>query len=269
MKEDFTKVTLVGGPTVIVEFCGLRFLTDPTFDAGGNVYNLGEVTLQKKSSPSILPPALGHIDAILLSHDQHMDNLDLSGREYLKKVKTVFTTPDGAKRLGDNAQGIQMWETTSLDSPNGKKVNITATPSRHGPAGIEAITGEVTGFMIESQDGNNGSIYITGDTVYFEGVAEVARRFSPQLIIAFAGAARTRGPFNLTMSVNDLLDTAHAFPYSLIIPAHTEGWEHFTESTKDIEIAFSALSKSDRIKLISPGDTCSLQSHNNRLQNQE
>ncbi len=72
------------------------------------------------------------------------------------------------------------------------------------------------------------TLYVTGDTVFYEGVAEVARRFSPRHIIAFAGAARPRGPFDLTMSANDVLDTAHAFPQATIIPVHSEGWEHFT-----------------------------------------
>jgi hypothetical protein len=46
-------------------------------------------------------------------------------------------------------------------------------------------------------------IYLTGDTVFYDGVAEVARRFHPELVVIFAGAARTRGPFNLTMNTND------------------------------------------------------------------
>jgi hypothetical protein len=37
------------------------------------------------------------------------------------------------------------------------------------------------------------AVYLTGDTVFYEGVVEVARRFRPQLVVIFAGAARTRG----------------------------------------------------------------------------
>jgi hypothetical protein len=33
-------------------------------------------------------------------------------------------------------------------------------------------------------------IYITGDTTLYEGVAEVARRFHPQYVFVFAGAAQ-------------------------------------------------------------------------------
>ena len=64
----------------------------------------------------------------------------------------------------------------------------------------------------------------------FEGTAEVARRFSPRLVVLFAGAAKTRGAFHLTMNTNDALETAHAFPSATIVPVHCEGWAHFSES---------------------------------------
>lgn len=258
MQEQFVEITLIGGPTTIVRFNGLRFLTDPTFDTGGSVYDLGVVTLKKTVSPAITPAAVGPIDAVLLSHDQHPDNLDVSGREFIKEVETVLTTPAGARRLGGNVRGLSVWETLTLDSQSGSKINITATPCRHGPAGIEPITGDVTGFLLEAQDGQCGPVYITGDTVYYKGVAEVASRYSPQLILAFAGAARTRGPFDLTMSADDLLDTARAFPQALIVPVHTEGWEHFTQSAEDLVSAFTALNMSDRLKIVLPGETVRL-----------
>lgn len=258
MKKSSLGVTLIGGPTAVVELGGLRFLTDPTFDAGDSVYDLGAVTLRKKLPPAIRPETLGHIDAVLLSHDQHSDNLDRLGREFLDEAKSVFTTVAGAGRLGGNSRGLSCWETVSLDSPSGATIDITATPCRHGPAGIGPITGDVTGFVLEVRDGGRKTVYITGDTVYFEGVAEVARRFSPQLVLAFAGAARTRGPFNLTMSTNDVLDTAHAFPQSLIVPVHIDGWEHFTESGEELKAAFAALKIPGRLKVIVPGETYSV-----------
>jgi L-ascorbate metabolism protein UlaG (beta-lactamase superfamily) len=256
MSEKSIKITLIGGPTVKVEFCGLRFLTDPTFDAGGSTYRVGAVVFEKKVSPAIPADAVGTIDAVLLSHDQHVDNLDISGREFLPKVGAVYTTPAGAKRLGGNAHGLSAWETVSVKSPGGAQVNITATPCRHGPAGIEPITGDVTGFMLEARDRRCGPVYITGDTVYYEGVAEVARRFSPSVILAFAGAARTRGPFDLTMSVNDLLDTAQAFPAALIIPVHSDGRKHYTQTVDDFTAAFRLLNIPHRIKILEPGETC-------------
>ena len=46
------KVTLIGGPTALIEIGGFRLLTDPTFDAPGE-YRLPHVTLKKTSSPAL------------------------------------------------------------------------------------------------------------------------------------------------------------------------------------------------------------------------
>jgi len=76
-------VRVFGGPTVLIEYAGLRLLTDPTFDAPGS-YDLGTGLVLTKTAPSaITPDALGPVDAVLLSHDQHPDNLDGAGRAFL------------------------------------------------------------------------------------------------------------------------------------------------------------------------------------------
>ena len=69
------------------------------------------------------------------------------------------------------------------------------------------------GFVLE--DGSN-TIYVTGDTVWYDGVAEVARRFNANVVLLFAGSAQTRGPFHLTMDTNDAIETAQAFPNAVI-----------------------------------------------------
>jgi L-ascorbate metabolism protein UlaG (beta-lactamase superfamily) len=69
-------VTYIGGPTALVEWGGLRFLTDPTFDPAESLYPTSAYTLRKTIGPAIDVAALGPIDAVLLSHDHHFDNLD-------------------------------------------------------------------------------------------------------------------------------------------------------------------------------------------------
>ena len=112
---------------------------------------------------------------------------------------------------------------------DGRSIRITATPARHGPAGIEPFAGEVVGFVLSLDKAD--AIYITGDTVWYDGVAEVARRHKPGVILLFAGAAQTRGPFHLTMDTNDAIETAQAFPEAAIVPVQYEGWMHFKQTT--------------------------------------
>src|SRR3954468_4218772 len=93
--------TLVGGPTLRLTYSGLTFLTDPTFD-DPRTYPpgaAGGVTLTKLVGPAIPAADVGPVDVVLLSHDQHADNLDEAGRAFLGDVPIVVSTPDAAHRL--------------------------------------------------------------------------------------------------------------------------------------------------------------------------
>ena len=116
-------ITLIGGPTALIEIDGFRQLTDPTFDAPGQ-YRLPHVTLEKLVGPALSAEMIGEVDAVLLSHDQHSDNLDHSGKAFLAGAKRVLTTEVGAGRLGAHAEGFAPWATTEL-SKDGKSLTVT------------------------------------------------------------------------------------------------------------------------------------------------
>ena len=105
MDGENLKVTYIGGPSCVLEFGGVRFLTDPTFDPAGEGYTTGPVTLHKLAGPGLDADSV-IFDYVLLSHDHHADNLDNAGRKILGKAKKVFTTMEGAARLGGNSQGL-------------------------------------------------------------------------------------------------------------------------------------------------------------------
>lgn len=238
-------VIYLGGPTVILEIGGLRLMTDPTLDPAGETFTINDKPAYRKTAGPATAD-ISKIDAVLLSHDQHGDNLDNAGREFIKTVSQTFTTKIGAERLKGNAVGLSPWETVIL----GDNITITSTPARHGPAGSGHLTGDVTGFIVATRE---MQIYITGDTVFYDGIKQVAERFKPKYVFIFAGAAKPRGPFNVTMGTNDAIDTAFAFPDATIIPVHFEGWSHYTETGEMLQQSFSALGIADRLKILKPG----------------
>jgi L-ascorbate metabolism protein UlaG (beta-lactamase superfamily) len=91
------------------------------------------------SGPAFSADKLGKIDAVLLSHDQHVDNLDRTGREVMQRAKSTFTTRVGAERLGSAVTGLLPWETVYFEGSNAERLYITATPARHEPPGIEPM----------------------------------------------------------------------------------------------------------------------------------
>jgi L-ascorbate metabolism protein UlaG (beta-lactamase superfamily) len=258
-REGF-KITLVGGPTALIETAGLRVLTDPTFDPSGSEYTNGPITLRKTAGPALGVDGVGQIDVVLLSHDQHADNLDNSGRAMLASAGSVITTPSGSQRLAGHAVGLNTWQSTTLPAKGGVPLRVTATPARHGPPGIEAVSGEVTGFVLTFDGQPDEAIYISGDTVWFEGVAEVARRYDATAIVLFMGAARLKetGSSPLTMTATDGIGAARAFPRATVLPVHYQGWAHFSEGRDEITQAFAAAGLSGRVRLLEPGQSITL-----------
>ncbi len=239
--------TYIGGPTALLEVDGLRLLTDPTFDPGGTDYPTAAYTLHKTQPPALAADALGAIDAVLLSHDHHFDNLDTTGRALLARAGAVYTTLAGAARLGGNATGLAPWD----EVPLGPTVRLTATPARHGPDGGDR--GPVIGFLLTLAHGP--TIYVSGDTVWYEGVEEVGRRARVDVAFLNLGAAKVAvaGPAPLTFTAAEAVQLARAWPATRIVPLHFEGWGHFTEGAAEVREAFGAAGMRERLVWLEPG----------------
>ena len=94
-------LTLIGGPTAVFVYGGLRWLTDPTFSPPGSYDNL-----HKTAGPALAPEAIEPIDVVLLSHDEHGDNLDPAGRVFLPRAGRVLTAP--TRRPGSAATRLAL-----------------------------------------------------------------------------------------------------------------------------------------------------------------
>jgi L-ascorbate metabolism protein UlaG (beta-lactamase superfamily) len=249
----------IGGPTCSIDWRGIRFLIDPTFDPAGTIHHHGPVVLEKTVGPAVAPSELGPIDVVLLTHDQHADNLDDTGRTLLPSVGRVITTVSGAERLGRSTEGLAPWSSTTIATRDGGRIRVTATPARHGPEGCEPMTGEVIGFLLEDDDSGPDRdptvLYLTGDTVWYEGVAEVAHRAEVTHAFLFAGAARLEvaGPAHLTMTAEDVVATARPLGRALLILVHHDGWAHFSEDRACVARAIQAAGFGDRLRLVDHG----------------
>ncbi len=247
-------VTHVGGPTVLLEVGGWRLLTDPTFDPAGGKYRFGWGTgSEKLTAPSIGAAELGALDAVLVSHDHHEDNLDAAGRALLPTATTVVTTVPGAKRLGADPivagaagggpelRGLAAWEKTTLEAPGKPAIEIVATPCRHGPPLSHPIVGEVIGFCLRWEGQEHGALWISGDTVLYDGVRQVPERLKVGTALLHLGGVRfpVSGPFRYTMTGAEAVELCGALRPHTAIPIHYEGWKHFREHRDAVEAALA------------------------------
>jgi L-ascorbate metabolism protein UlaG (beta-lactamase superfamily) len=249
-------VRVLGGPTAFCEYGGLRFLTDPTFDAPGDYSRPGGRLLTKTAPSAGSPADLGPIDAVLLSHDEHPDNLDTSGRALLAGIPLTLTTPGGGERLreslGDKVRGLADWDSVELDRPGGGTVTVTGVPALHGPGPreqVEAFTGQVVGFVLTGE--GLPTVYVSGDNASLDAVREVAGRFAPvDTAVLFAGAPRFPVLFDNQVIVLDsamAAEAAQILGARRVVPVHYDSWAHFTEGREQLEAAFTAAGLADRL----------------------
>ena len=232
------RITHVGGPTVLIEAGGWRLLTDPTFDPPGKRYVFGWGTSSRKlAGPALEAADLGPIDAVLLSHDHHDDNLDEAGRSLLPAAGTVVTTTAGAGRLGGETRGLEPWGSTRLEAPGRTPIEITATPCRHGPPLSRPIVGHVIGFALAWEGQEHGVLWVSGDTVLYDGVREVAERLEVGIALLHLGGVRfpVSGPLRYTMTARDAVELCGLVRPHTAVPIHYEGWKHFRQGREAIE----------------------------------
>jgi L-ascorbate metabolism protein UlaG (beta-lactamase superfamily) len=261
--------TWIGGPTLRLTYAGLTFLTDPTFDDPGEY--AGAVTLRKLIGPALRPDQVGPVDAVLLSHDQHADNLDTGGRRFLREVPVVLSTPATAERLAaeheaaehvdggrvDGVRGLAPWEAVTLGAPGGE-VRVTAVPARHGPEGCEPLSGPVTGFVLEADGAPR--VYVSGDNASLDVVEQVARRFSVDVAVLFVGGANVGrfGDEPVTLDARRARAAADLLDGALIGPVHHTDWAHFVEPVEAVAERFAAAGRSERLVVLQRGRSATL-----------
>ncbi|MDQ1013248.1 L-ascorbate metabolism protein UlaG (beta-lactamase superfamily) [Streptomyces sp. V4I23] len=209
--------------------------------------------LTKTAPASAAPADLGRIDVVLLSHDEHDDNLDASGRALLADVPLTLTTPSGAGRLGGTARPLPDWESIELNRPGGGKITITGVPALHGPGAredLEPVVGEVVGFILTG-DGLP-TVYVSGANAQLALVHEIADRFGPvDTAVLFAGAVRTSVLDRqlLTLNSAQAAEAARILGARRIVPVHFDSWAHFTEGREQLVDAFTTAGLIDRVEL--------------------
>ncbi len=252
-------VTLVGGPTTVIEYAGLRLITDPTFDEpmsyGPEMTGYDQITLVKTRPPAVPAARVGTVDVALVSHD-HWDNFDQAGRELTAHVPHAFST-DVVSQLVPGVQVLADWESRTVPAPDGRTVTITAVPAHHGPEGVWQAIGPVIGFVVEAP--GEKTIYVSGDNSDVDVVRDVAARY-PGIGIAllFVGGPsfpEVLGPDYITFSDETATDAAEVLSGATVIPVHADSWAHFSQTTSSMKKVADERGVGDRVIALAPGET--------------
>ena len=84
-------------------------------------------------------------------------------------------------------------------------------------------------------------LWISGDTVLYDGVRQVAERLQVDTALLHLGGVRfpVSGPVRYTMTAQEAVELCRLVRPRTVIPIHYEGWKHFRQGREAIEREFA------------------------------
>ena len=100
---------------------------------------------------------------------------------------------------------------------------------------------DVVGFALRWPGQTDGQLWISGDTVLYGGVLEVASRLKVDVALLHLGGVRfpITGPIRYSMTARDAIELCRLLRPRTAIPIHYEGWRHFQQDRGAIEREFA------------------------------
>ena len=128
--------------------------------------------------------------------------------------------------------------------------------ARHGNnEETAAAMGTGSGFVFECP--GERTVYVAGDTVYYDGVRAVIERFKPDVIVVNACDARwKRG--RLIMNAEDVKKTCACAPKSLVIASHMEAVSHAHLSREQLREALAGSPYAGQVRIPADGESIEL-----------
>jgi L-ascorbate metabolism protein UlaG (beta-lactamase superfamily) len=140
------------------------------------------------------------------------------------------------------------------DMKHWSQVCITRTPAQHGSGEIARAMAPSSGYVLTTP--GEPTLYITGDTIWYDQVAETIKQYSPQVIVVNAGAAQFLHGDPITMTAGDVVRVCRAAPQAQVIAVHMEAINHCLLTRE--ELAQQAESAGVRLTIPADGETVTL-----------
>jgi L-ascorbate metabolism protein UlaG (beta-lactamase superfamily) len=227
-------IFFVGNATVLLRYAGFTILTDPNFLHRGDHVHLGHgMTAARRTNPALELEALPPIDFVLLSH-MHEDHFDREVERKLDHSLPIVTTPHGAADLTSMgfraAKALNTWETLTV-TKGGARVRVTSMPGVHASGAIAKMMPPVMGSLVEFENSHGDiafRIYIMGDTVFFDELKEIPRRFPDiDLALLHLGGTMFFGVLLVTMDPKQGVEVIRLVKPKTAIPIHYDDYSAF------------------------------------------
>lgn len=238
-QEQEMNIQHIRNATSIVEYGGQKFLIDPMLSKKGEFDPFLPAARDDRNPLVELPMSvdeiLDGIDAVIITHT-HEDHFDQAAKEQLPKDIKMFMQDEQDAELARQAgfTNIEVMEEEVAIDFNG--VKLTEVDGRHGYGETAKIAGNVMGIVFQHED--EETLYVAGDTVWYEKVQEIIDTYKPEVILLSGGANQfvAPGPEGaLIMGKEDIYEVYKAAPEAQIIVNHMEAVNHWGLSRQELK----------------------------------
>lgn len=220
--------------TLIVQYAGKRFLIDPFLAEKGTYPPFSNSLRQDQNNPLVsLPTSIDNIinvDAVIVTH-LHLDHWDDAAKEVLPKdIKMFVQNEEDAKEVRNTGfQNVEVLQENTVF----EDIQLIKTKGEHGRGEILKLAGLVCGVVFKHP--TEKTLYIAGDTVWYEAVQEVIETHKPEIIVVNGGDNKFLQGGSLVMGKDDIYEVYKAAPNAKIISVHMEAVNHWTLSREELK----------------------------------
>lgn len=252
-RDDQLTVAWLGHATLLINFFGVRILTDPALLPRVGV-RLGPATLGPKRyvAPALLARDLPPLDIVLLTH-AHMDHFDIGTLRKLPRDVTVVT----AKHTADLLAGMRFHDVAEIGWSESRRFE-----TRHGPLTVDAFQVRHWGSRMprDGPRGYNGyllerngcRVCMAGDTAH-TSVAAAGRRGPVDLMAVPIGAYNPWIASHCTPE--QAVDMANQARARFVVPIHHQTFRLSAEPMDEPIQRFVRALAPERIGLTEIGQT--------------
>lgn len=261
----------IGGPTALLEYAGLRVLTDPMLGPRGpNAFVLpkhpstgaANVSFTRYTAPASF--SLTGLDAILISHT-HADHVDARAKEVLPKDLPVVVAAAGADAMRaagfKDVRPLDWGQALSLEA-HGTTLRVLAVPAHHShDPEIDVAVGRGNGYVLEWRDAHGSyRAYWTGDAVVSDETRDFPAQYGPvDLLLPHMGGVGGDGEHGLrTMNADELLELVRRVDPRVVVPIHHTTFEHYREPIEALEQRVQERGEAQRFVFLHEGEAAGL-----------
>ncbi len=241
-----SQIRLLRHATLIVTIGSSRFLVDPLFAKKDTLdpiiwtsNNIRNPMADLPVSDAELEEIIQSVDGVIITHT-HNDHWDDAARSVIPKEMLLISQPQDRTKLLE--QGYTNVVSVDQETTLGD-LRIIRTDGQHGTGEIGAMMAPVSGFILQA---DNESLYIAGDTIWCDEVAQAISLYQPDTIVLNAGAAQFDKGDPITMTKDDVLSVCKNSNATKIICVHMETINHCYLKKDALRKAIEAEGESER-----------------------